>query len=251
MFREQGHLIARGILPQATVSAILGYLEQHLETARCELRRIDIDIADPEAPEQIKALMSAPDAGETAWELRTAATGHFPLAVRLGESLWSIAKEPALRELVGTILGTGPLRMHMPPMARFVLPGNGEAGVPAHQDATYNTHMANFVTAWTPLVEIDQLCGGVTVFPGSDREQLPARRMHHGVWLEGLDTSGWQAIDCVPMSPGDILLFNPLLVHRSMANLSERIRFSIDCRFFTGASSKHYLDIDRWEIVAP
>jgi ectoine hydroxylase-related dioxygenase (phytanoyl-CoA dioxygenase family) len=55
------------------------------------------------------------------------------------------------------------------------------------------------------------------------------------------------------MAPGDALIFNPYVVHGSMPNLSNRIRFSIDCRFFGGdaRTSKHYLDMTTWSVVAP
>ena len=251
-FAEQGYLIARNLIPSEVIARLRDYLERNLGTANAEMQRLGIDISAPGAVAKIKAVMTDPDVPETDLTLRRTATGHYPLPVRLDRTLWAIAQTPAVQTLLKAILGTNSLRMHMPPMARFILPGNDEAGVPAHQDIAYNTHMADFVTVWVPLVEIDDKCGGVTVFPGSDKQIWPATFMRHGVWLEGIDTSKWEPVNCIPMSPGDALLFKPTLVHRSMANCSDHIRFSMDCRFFAGEkTSKHYLDMDRWEVVAP
>jgi ectoine hydroxylase-related dioxygenase (phytanoyl-CoA dioxygenase family) len=251
-FAEQGYLIARNLIPVDVVTRLRSYLERSLDAANHELQRLGIDIRSPGAVARIKTVMSDPNVPDTELTLRRTATGHYPLEVRLDRTLWAIAQAPTVQALLKSILGTDSLRMHMPPMARFILPGNDDAGVPAHQDIAYNTHMADFVTVWVPLVEIDEACGGVTVFPGSDKEVSPTTSMRHGVWLEGIDTSNWQPVDCIPMSPGDALLFKPTLVHRSMANRSDHIRFSMDCRFFGGEkTSKHYLDMDRWEVVAP
>ena len=84
--------------------------------------------------------------------------------------------------------------MHMPPTARFILPGNSAAAVPPHQDVSYNHHLTDFITAWVPFHPIDEESGGVAVFSGSQavpRFWIPpsgifgfARcpRMDSGVW---------------------------------------------------------------------
>ena len=90
-----------------------------------------------------------------------------------------------------------------------------------------------FITLWIPLVEIDSKCGGVTVYPGSDNVQQKTMKLNHGVWFDKIDVSGTVAVDCAPMAKGDVLIFNRFLAHKSMPNLSNRIRFSLDLRFFT------------------
>jgi ectoine hydroxylase-related dioxygenase (phytanoyl-CoA dioxygenase family) len=75
----------------------------------------------------------------------------------------------------------------------------------------------------------------------------------NGVWIEGVPVEGLKPVNCVPMVPGDVLIFNPYVVHGSMPNVSDKIRYSIDCRFFgsDGKSSKHYLDLATWSVTAP
>lgn len=251
-FAAQGYLIARNLIPVDVVSRLQDYLKRSLEPANADLRRFGADIDSPDAVKRIKAVMSDTNGYDAGLALRKVAAGQYPLQVRLDRALWAIAQQPSVQALLKSLLDATSLRMHMPPMARFILPSNDDAGVPPHQDAAYNGHMANFVTVWVPLVEIDEACGGVTVFPGSDKELWPTAFMSHGVWLEGVDVSAWEPVDCCPMALGDALLFKPTLVHRSMANRSDHIRYSMDCRFFSGdKTSKHYLDMDRWEVIAP
>lgn len=114
--------------------------------------------------------------------------------------------------------------------------------------------MNGFVTVWTPLVVTDEQCGGVTFYEGRKDGVIPAtKRVQNGVWIEAVAVDGLRPVNCVPMAPGDILLFNPYVVHASMPNLSNRIRFSVDCRFFSSdaETSKHYLDMTTWSVVTP
>jgi hypothetical protein len=89
-------------------------------------------------------------------------TGHFPLEVRLSENLWKIPYSESFYSIIKTILRSENVFMHMPPTARFVLPGNVYAGVPPHQDISYNKHMTDFITVWVPLVDIDEEGAGRT-----------------------------------------------------------------------------------------
>jgi hypothetical protein len=55
------------------------------------------------------------------------------------------------------------------------------------------------------------------------------------------------------MDVGDALLLNKWIVHESVPNVSSRIRYSIDFRFFSGrdSSSKHLLDMQTWKVIEP
>ena len=143
--------------------------------------------------------------------------------------------------------------MHLPPAARFILPGNTLAGVPPHQDLSYNRHLSSFITVWVPMVPVDDSCGGIAVYEGSGF--LPEQQVAHATsdfWLDPLVTDGFTEIHW-NMAPGDVLVLNSRIIHRSLPNLSDRIRLSVDYRFFgEGTSStKHFLDLRTWDLVAP
>lgn len=174
-------------------------------------------------------------------------SGHFPLDVRLSSVLWEIARCKSFTNLLNDIFPGESLRMHMPPAARFVLPGNSIAGVPTHQDLSYNKHMSDFVTIWVPFCEIDQNCGGVAVDKSGPKNELHAKQ--HGFWLEELRSNDGFEHCIVPLKGA--LILSPYLLHRSMPNISNRTRISIDYRFFgsSSKSAKHYLDLDKFEVL--
>lgn len=175
--------------------------------------------------------------------------GQFPPEVRMRPEILAVAQAIAATHLADRVYGTNARFVHLPPMARFVLPGNSGAGVPPHSDMQYNLHMSKFFTVWVPLVDIDNSCGGVRIFrPSADGLPEPQGMASSGTvrqWHAAIDVDGYEPVDCVPMGPGSCLTFSPSVLHESMANTSSRIRYSLDLRFLPeGASStKPVLDL--------
>jgi hypothetical protein len=254
-FREKGYQLFNDVIPPELVALLHGVLVSQVDKIFALLGRVGVEPDVATAARDIVALLSDPSSADKLdHDTRVLMTGHFPTKLRLSETFWEIPRTPALRDILKAALGSDRLRMHMPPMARFILPNNSEAGVPAHQDASYNDHMSGFVTAWIPLVDIDEQCGGVTIYEGRKDSVIPVtKRAQNGVWTEAVSVQGLTPVNCVPMAPGDVLIFNPYVVHGSMPNLSKKTRFSIDCRFFgsDAKTSKHYLDMTDWSVVAP
>jgi ectoine hydroxylase-related dioxygenase (phytanoyl-CoA dioxygenase family) len=238
----------RGLLPFALVEEIGTFLADEVAQATAMLRRELSLSPDDDIVAAIEAAVA--DGGPTLpKETRDVAIGHFPLAVRLSERLWPIAT--ALRPLVAALLPAGRVAVHLPPVARFVLPRNARAGVPPHQDFRYNTHLPHFLTVWVPFVDIDERCGGVVVFDGprGDDLRLPAP---DGPWLGGVATDGFMPRR-LDLLRGDVLVLDDRIVHGSAPNLSDRFRISADYRFFDGAqrSRKHSLDLDSMTVILP
>jgi len=185
-------------------------------------------------------------------DLKHLVRGELPLPVRIAPQLKAIAHEPALMEAVRAILRDPVVRMHNPPSVRASFPGAHSAMVPAHQDANYFGHISEFVTAWTPMCAIDAECGGIEILPRS-HELAPLPPQSSAIWLA--PPSGFDAAQMVPIhcEPGDAILFGPRLMHRSCANRSQRVRCSIDYRFFSHRiqSPKHFYDIEAREVRAP
>ncbi|HEX2652026.1 MAG TPA: phytanoyl-CoA dioxygenase family protein [Xanthobacteraceae bacterium] len=253
-FEREGYQVFRNVLPSHVTEMLRQLLYSQVDSMLDLLSKFGVPRDPKLAGHEIRALLSSPRADELDHPTRVLMTGHFPTQIRLSESFWEIAKTPSLRAILAAIFQTDRLFMHLPPMARYVLPGNLEAGVPPHQDISYNTHMSDFVTVWLPLVPIDSICGGVTIYEGLKEGTIPATKtVRNGVWIEGIQTEGLRPVDCAPMELGDVLIFNPYVIHGSMPNVSDRIRLSIDCRFFSGAthSNKHYLDMSEWAVKNP
>lgn len=252
-FYENGYVILRDLVPKSAIDTSLEFLKNKLSRATGLLEKAGIDIDSESAVQDIHDLLHDHTKDQLGRDLKTILTGHYPLNVRLDEALWSIPREKSVLDAISRILQTDHCRMHMPPMARFVIPGNTDAGVPAHQDATYNSHLSNFITMWVPLVDIDEKCGGVRVYPGSDKGEIDTNLMSHGIWYEKIETTNYDGVACLPMKAGDVLFFNRFLIHESLPNISDRMRFSLDYRFFSAkeTTTKHCLDMKKWEVLEP
>jgi hypothetical protein len=255
IFRDEGLVAVAGALPQSVIRSVTDFLTVALDDISRLFAKYAIELRDPDAGAKVERLLDA-DAAKVPAEDRHVLLGHFPLAVRLDEMLWRLPLALADQAFLYELLGAKRLFVHMPPTARFVLPGNVKAAVPAHQDITYNKHLGPFCVVWVPLVEIDGSCGGMAVFPrtqGRGELYRGATVAPSDGWLSPIDTSGFERVELQPLSPGDVVVMSNETVHESMPNRSPRIRLSVDFRFFgdNSNSSKHYLDLAERRVVAP
>jgi ectoine hydroxylase-related dioxygenase (phytanoyl-CoA dioxygenase family) len=250
-FHQHGYQVLPGLLDANAVAGVGDFLKRAMDDSFALLAAHGIELDRDGPAAQIDQLLTTRRA-ELSADAHSVLVGHFPLKVRLARELWAIPAQARLQAAIRAALGEDRLFMHMPPTARFVLPGNAHAGVPAHQDVSYNTHVDNFVVAWVPFVPIDPQCGGVTVFEGSQKAEIVPVELK-GSWLEGVDTAGYKPHHCQPMGPGDVLLISKSIIHGSTANMSDRTRFSVDFRFFGGSvtSRKHCLDLETMTVLDP
>jgi len=251
---QRGYDVVRGVVPDEVLATVRGFLEgEVLATVDPILKELglrdDADLRDALAAGRI----TNDDYRSLGDEGRKAVTGHFRLQARLSPVLHAIPRATPVLDLLRRILDSEHVRMHLPPVARFVHPGNRLAGVPAHRDAAYNGHMTDFVTMWVPLVPIDEACGGVTFFPGVAPDPSESvQRNDDEPWLSAVDTGASSGVHHA-MAPGDVLVFDKQILHQSAANTSDRTRLSIDFRFFSerDASTKPFLDLDTGEATHP
>jgi Phytanoyl-CoA dioxygenase (PhyH) len=254
IFRGEGVIVIKQAVPTAVCRATHDYLSIALGETAGLFARYGIAIDAPDSGAQVARLLDDP--ATVPAEDRHVLLGHFPLPVRLDQALWQIPLALAAQPLLRTLLGATKLFVHMPPTARFVLPGNVNAAVPAHQDVTYNKHLGPFCVVWVPLVEIDRACGGMAVYPRTQgRGELFAGNTVAPAdgWIPGVEVAGLERVALYPLAPGDVVVMGNETVHESMANLSSRTRLSVDFRFFgeNSRSSKHYLDLSERRVIAP
>jgi hypothetical protein len=255
IFREEGLVAILGALPDSVIRPVTEYLAKALDEISDLFAQYGIALRNQDAGTKVERLLDS-DGTSIPPEHRHILLGHFPLPVRLNEMLWKIPLHLADQPFLYEILSARKLCTHMPPTARFVLPENIKAAVPAHQDVSYNKHLGAFCVVWVPLVEIDSKCGGMALFPRTqDRGELFRGKPVAAAdgWIPAVDTSDFERIEMQPLSPGDIVVMGDKTVHESMPNRSDRLRLSIDYRFFAGdsGSTKHYLDLTQHRVVAP
>lgn len=252
-FDEFGFQVFRKVIPKEVILETVTFLSEKIE-ASVSAAKDEIDCSSDSNFIETIANISNGRKGSVESLTKTTRdtlTGHFPLEVRLSENLWKIPYSESFYSIIKTILRSQNVFMHMPPTARFVLPGNVYAGVPPHQDISYNRHMTDFITIWVPLVDIDEECGGVIVYEGSGHDQEhPVQSFSSEFWQRGVSVGAYKPTHC-KMSAGDILVLNKRIIHGSRSNQSDRTRISIDFRFFgEGArSDKHYLDMQKRKVL--
>jgi hypothetical protein len=252
-FRSHGWQIIRGVLDASDIADLRSFLESEMELVIAQIRHALNCAPDDDVSLAIERFCAMDgNYNSLATDLRYALAGQYPLKVRLDEHIREVCRSQSLRSILNLVFPGERLRLHMPPMARFVLPNNLLAGVPPHQDISYNRHLSNFVTVWVPLVEVDDRCGGVSIFDGTAELPEQLNELNRTVWLPAIEDLGYSKVAC-HMRPGDLLLFTPLVVHESLPNTSDRVRFSVDFRFFgeNSTSTKHYLELDTWAVVGP
>lgn len=255
-FRQQGYQVCRGVLNASEIQVLHALLAQ-AQVQACQELQSALEL--PELSD-LGAFMSACEREPARFEalpleLRQLLVGHFSLETRLDPVLWTIPRSAGIQALLAEIFPGQRVGMHMPPTARFILPGHRWSGVPVHQDISYNRHMQDFVTIWLPLVPIDARCGGVIIHGGTGalpEQPLPAEdaRPFPLFWQSELPDLGYPQIQ-PEFEPGDVLLLNPWVLHASAPNLSDYTRLSVDCRFFIGSSQKHSLDLQHWQVLEP
>jgi phytanoyl-CoA hydroxylase len=153
------------------------------------------------------------------------------------EGMFRVFTEPALVDIVESVIGPEILA-HPQFNVRAKLPNQDATVVPWHQDLGYlqpdaeETFMVNF---WIPLVDATLDNGCMEVICGSHRTPLFAHE-------EGLGLAGnfkgvrdeqlpdGEHVLC-PVREGGVLLIQHKTFHRSLANTSEHIRWSLDLRY--------------------
>ena len=108
-------------------------------------------------------------------------------------------------------------------------PKGKKNGVPFHQDFMSRQHEPRKFIAWTALEDIRKDSGALKVLPGSHKNGfLPFVRIkgethHDRLDQNSLDTSLAVHVD---MEPGDVLIFDQLLVHGSDEMSTDNMRFA-------------------------
>jgi hypothetical protein len=246
-FQENGYQVLRSVIPKNVYQSTWNFLNDKIEESLLN-KAEELGIRDWKSFCSTLPKMNDDWYDDLQPESKHLIAGHFPLDVRLSAKLIEIACVTKLQNVLRSALCSEKLFMHMPPTARFVIPNNKWASVPPHQDISYNKHMEGFLTCWVPLVEINEKCGGVTIFPSTGKQkEIPVKK--DGFWMSSINTENLKSVH-YSMNPGDILLLNTQILHQSRSNISNTVRISIDYRFFghNGKSSKHFLDLDTKDV---
>jgi len=185
-------------------------------------------------------------------ETKLLATGFLNAEARLSDYLRSFIIRSRIPVVVADVLQSSSPRMHYPPIPRYVLPGTKVGLIKPHQDVSYNRHLSDFIVGWIPFVEINDRCGGITVYPDASQsiEMVAATNATEWLYFPPINVSQENALH-IEMDAGDMLLMSKWLVHASRPNASSTDRVSLSMRFFPGTvdSERPYLDLEQGNVV--
>ena len=170
-----------------------------------------------------------------------------------GQEVYQLITHSAILDIVASLLGPE-ITANGDYWLRFKMPTGDDSVFPWHQDSIYYNGNANpdqsvvlsersqILTAWIPMVDVDEKNGCLQIIPGSHKRGLrPAQRDGNGRQVPIEDVETWADIKNIKMKVGDVCVFGNLTFHRFLANISDEIRWSIDLRYSPTGSPLEWL----------
>lgn len=163
-------------------------------------------------------------------ENRPALKSHvYDLLAHL-DSLWKIAASPTIVETVKNIVQT-PVLIDQPQIR--IDDDSNDRLLPLHQEG-FGQMSYRCISAWIPLVDVDETNGGLRWIPGSHKNGYVPHRFFpefgnaHGVvdeYTEGAE------VKALTLNRGDVFLFDPCLMHGSTPNQTPNLRWTCVIRY--------------------
>lgn len=161
-----------------------------------------------------------------------------------GPALFDLLINPKLLGIAEALVGPE-IMCHPAYRVRPKLPAHDRTLVPWHQDAGYMEPDCDSVlqlTIWIPLVDATVENGCLEVIPHAHRDGvLLHQRVPERFYLE-IPEAVLPDVEpvVVPVSFGSVLLLTNLTPHRSIPNVSEQVRWSVDARYQDAAQPTGY-----------
>ena len=238
-FKDDGFLIIRDLLPRESVQPLIDELTQRVDEATDEA--VKQGVLDPkntfdDAPFETRLAQVCKACTEPDWVWHRYFSSQKPRSA----GMFALRTAPALLDVAESLMGPEILA-HPQFSCRAKLPDQDLTVIPWHQDLAYlrseeagDTLVANF---WIPLVDATVTNGCMEVMRGSHRlGLLPHSRListpgHKGG--KGIPDSDLPPCEVVAgeVDVGDVLMTTERLVHRSIPNRSDTVRWSVDTRY--------------------
>lgn len=125
---------------------------------------------------------------------------------------------------------------------RYDRPENQKRLTNWHQDSTYLLGSLNALTVWIPFSDVNEHYGSIAVIPGSHRggikkfKRISSKEIEPNVQFLTRDIALDESVPVedeviIEAKRGDLVVFKQMLLHRSVDNKSDRIRWSAQLRF--------------------
>jgi phytanoyl-CoA hydroxylase len=243
-FEQEGYIVVEGLLDPPTdlapIIAEYAHLLDRLAVKWREQGRISYDYGGFPFGQRLRKI---------ARETRGEYFQHFEISlpsnhiqknspVHLGPEVFHLIRHPKILNIVEMFLGeeiySNPMQHALLKVPERDLPEelrnqNGPGYTSWHQDqggASMEADGTNIITVWVPITEATVENGCLVVVPGSHKQGL---RIHcKGRIPEKLIGPDRRPL---PMMPGDVLFMTKQIMHSSLRNRSDDIRWSFDLRY--------------------
>ena len=163
-------------------------------------------------------------------------------------SLRQLAGSQELMDQLARVAGR-PVELLVPKNPRYQIPADVFLTTPMHNDIFFYPGVTSVLTAWIPLMDIDQSMGGLLLAAGTHKKDLgadayrlemPSRTPYlpdsvaDGVWLR------------TDFHPGDVLIFQGRIAHKALPNVSNKVRLSVDCRYNPAGAPMDFKVMAKW-----
>lgn len=231
-YKEQGFLLVPDVFDPSVCDALKDELSERVEAfARQAHAEGQLDNLYADEPFPTRMARIAADVDDVGPALRQL-NGKLRT-----EGMFRVLTEPALLDIVAAVIGDEILA-HPQYNVRCKLPNQDATVVPWHQDLGYleadaeQTFMVNF---WIPLVDADADNGCMEVIAGSHRTPLFEHEKGLGpagnfLGVREQDLPDGEHVLC-PVREGGVLLIQHKTFHRSLPNMSDHVRWSLDLRY--------------------
>lgn len=152
-----------------------------------------------------------------------------------GPALFALLVNPKLLDIAESLVGPE-IMCHPAYRVRPKLPEHDRTLVPWHQDAGYMEPACDAVlqlTIWIPLIDATVENGCLEVIPHAHRDGVFRHRRVKGRPYLDIPSDALPDVEpvIVPVNFGSVLLFTNLTPHRSIPNVSNQVRWSVDARY--------------------
>lgn len=216
-FREQGFYFLRELLPPDFINDVYNQIKSVIDYS--------IEAVEPGYNKQNSV-------DESYFHLKTAYPAQKSRCYDLVKHLDAVHRIATRPRLLGFLNGltNGPVLLDL--MQIRVDDRDNDRLLPIHQEALGQISR-QAVTVWIPLTDIDGSAGGLSVVPGSHKQGFVPHKFfgdmnYHGVADQ--ETAEANSIE-VRAKAGDALIFDARLMHGSLPNASDQIRWTFVCRY--------------------
>jgi phytanoyl-CoA hydroxylase len=248
-YDQDGYLILRNVLDWASIEPLRQSIADFVDEKILELHVAGkIGDTHPEAHFEKRWAIVCHENSLQKGEDRVAQWGGSNGLIN--ETIYNLIVDLHLTDIIATILGPE-IYANGDYWIRPKTPGDPFTTRAWHQDSNYyigkgdsdtvegmTAPSGKILSAWVPLVDVDETNGCLKLVRGSHRfGTIAARRNVLKHWVPIGDVTRYGTVSSEPMQVGDVLIFNNLTLHASGNNDSDHVRWNIDLRYTPAGQS--------------